>query len=259
MIPVEGEQTDRVRATYAASNATHETSKAIIQKIADDEGITTAKVRNILQYGTGYVRWTKADHILEKEAPRLREAFAEFDSKLGESNFLAERDRLVKKISEEQYFTPKAVIEYAKAHDFWPWTDEDRADYTAKVEAAEREEQDRQRRNAEWQRYIEQSQSSPDTLDESLESKPTSALPKVVAAVVVLVVCVAVFAFASNDDRSTAPTYQASTVEPSSSPSAAGLTSEQRERYDDLSPEGKEYFDSQMQKYDEVCAGRSDC
>lgn len=31
------------------------------------------------------------------------------------------------------------------------------------------------------------------------------------------------------------------------------------DRYDRLSPEGKNHVDQQMQKYDEVCARRADC
>ncbi|WP_133365630.1 hypothetical protein [Qipengyuania sediminis] len=39
----------------------------------------------------------------------------------------------------------------------------------------------------------------------------------------------------------------------------AGMTAEQREAYEGLSPEGKEYVNREMEKFDEYCSQTSDC
>ena len=41
--------------------------------------------------------------------------------------------------------------------------------------------------------------------------------------------------------------------------SPSGMTSEQSRDYDNLSSEGKDYVDDQMEQYDEACASSSDC
>lgn len=120
MYPTEGEQADRVRETYVARNPKHETSKAIIEAIAAEEGITTAKVRHILAVGgPGYVRWTKADVVnTAAEGQKVREAFAEFADTPRDAQFLRTRATFLSKVSDEQYLTVKAVTKYAKANGF---------------------------------------------------------------------------------------------------------------------------------------------
>lgn len=125
-----GTQTQRVAVRLGYS-------KAIIEAIAAEEGITTAKVRHILAVGgPGYVRWTKADVVnTPAEGQKVREAFVEFADTPRDAQFLRTRATFVSKVSDEQYLTVKAITKYAKANGFWPWAGTEQEDYQREVDS----------------------------------------------------------------------------------------------------------------------------
>lgn len=234
---------------YLGHTPTVENSQRIVKLLSETHRVAVPKIRAILVSQGVYVAQPKTKTVVEaQDTTAIIAKFAAFKA-LDDGKYSLEMDRyrLVEELRTQLNYTGSAIEDCAKKNSVWPLSANERRLRAERTPA----------------RHEATTQSQPGSKKSFL---------KIAAAVVVLLLGVIIFSvvsdngsprIADSDDNATiqgtATAAERELYSDDLAPTATGMNSEQSSQYEQMSSEGKEYVDRQMEAYDALCARSSEC
>jgi hypothetical protein len=273
---------------YEAGNPNRQNSRELVAEIAAKHGLTVGKVRSVLVKAGVYISLPKdKSKIDQRDLDELLSAFHKHAAENGINDDYFGPDDLMTGLSERVGYGKWALGELYRE-----WNELDRPRNARQLQKY----RDAKQKNAQraWDANIEKAVSRSRSLRATRRSlsgkvdnqygvlQPAANLVAgfvnlwsiVVFVFIVAMIILWLKAAIGDDDttslandtnaagssvQGTATADEREIYSLDQAPNAPGMNSEQREQYEQMSSEGKEYVDRQMEAYDAMCAGSSEC